>query len=62
MRREMKSASFRLWRHARVSGRKTKHHALHDPVASRGLSYSIQTALIIAEALYYRHSYHSLFC
>jgi len=30
MRREMKAGSFRLWR-ARVSGRKTKHHALRDP-------------------------------
>lgn len=29
MRREMKSVSFRLW-HARVSARKTKHHALLD--------------------------------
>lgn len=30
MRREMKAGSFRLWRE-RVSGRKTKHHALRDP-------------------------------
>ncbi len=34
MRREMKSGSFRLWR-ARVSGRKTKHHALRHPDVTR---------------------------
>jgi uncharacterized protein (TIGR03643 family) len=34
MRREMKPGSFRLWR-ARVSGRKTKHHALRNPNISR---------------------------
>lgn len=30
MQREMKPGSFRLWR-KRVTGRKTKHHALRDP-------------------------------
>jgi uncharacterized protein (TIGR03643 family) len=34
MRLEMKPGSFRLWR-ARVSGRKTKHHALRNPNISR---------------------------
>ncbi|MDX1751132.1 MAG: TIGR03643 family protein [Methylophaga sp.] len=34
MRREMKPGSFRLWRE-RVSGRKTKHHALRNPNISR---------------------------
>lgn len=34
MQREMKAASFRLWRQ-RVSGRKTKHQALRDPRISR---------------------------
>ncbi|WP_188434334.1 TIGR03643 family protein [Halopseudomonas salina] len=34
MRRELKPASFRLWR-ARVGGRVTKHAALRDPSVSR---------------------------
>ena len=35
MRRELKAASFRLWR-ARVSGRVTKHLKLRHPDISRG--------------------------
>lgn len=34
MQREMKPGSFRLWRQ-RVSGRKTKHQSLRDPMVSR---------------------------
>lgn len=34
MRRELKPGSFRLWR-ARVSGRKTKHLKLRDPLVGR---------------------------
>jgi uncharacterized protein (TIGR03643 family) len=35
MRRELKPASFRLWRE-RVSGRKTKHLLLRSPEINRG--------------------------
>jgi len=35
MRRELRSASFRLWR-KRVSGRKTKHRKLRPAGVSRG--------------------------
>ncbi len=35
MRRELKPASFRLWR-ARVSGRRTKHRSLRSQAVTRG--------------------------
>ncbi|MDP5255184.1 MULTISPECIES: TIGR03643 family protein [unclassified Vibrio] len=35
MRRELKPASFRLWR-ARVSGRRTKHRSLRSEAVNRG--------------------------
>ena len=34
MRNSMKASSFKMWR-ARVTGRKTKHMALRDPVVMR---------------------------